>query len=256
MKTIKPALACIVSPILAVDKILLSSFIKTGDFVRYLSPARVASNLSVTKMDRIDLASIIDLYVGCEKRENCKKKTSQDFLASVRVCALAKVAPKPAEARVDSQVLEQPKSIKYGPVTVHQNGTAVKQLAATPTPIVSKSSRIAHSLENVRLSMHLERFESPERLSAEIKCITRFPEFGYELKHNAPCEMRVGQTHGAAVVQATCICVDFENARDTTMEVEYMLGDESLTIMTIPIKFPSDPDAEDAAEPAEAVKAP
>jgi hypothetical protein len=146
---------------------------------------------------------------------------------------------------VKPTMLELPKPpTKYGPVTIHQNGTAVKQLAATPTPIVSKSSRIAHSLENVRLSLHLERFESKERLSAEIKCITRFPEFGYELKHNAPCEMRAGQTHGAAVVQATCICVDFENAHDTLMEVEYLLGEESLEKMTIQIKFPAAPEDE------------
>ncbi|HMW93235.1 MAG TPA: hypothetical protein PKE54_24615 [Candidatus Obscuribacter sp.] len=127
---------------------------------------------------------------------------------------------------------------KYGPVTIHQNGIAAKQLAATPTPVVALSSRIAHSLENVRLSMHLERFESVERLSVDIKCITRFPEYGYELKHNAPCEMRIGQTHGAAVVQATCICVDFHDAHDTLMEVEYLLDDESLAKMSIPIKFP------------------
>ncbi len=137
---------------------------------------------------------------------------------------------------------------KYGPVTIHQNGVAAKELKATPTPVVATASHIAHSLENVRLSMHLERFESQERLSVDVKCITRFPEYGYELKHNAPCEMRVGQTHGAAVVQATCICVDFEDAHDTQMEVEYMLGEESLAVISIPIKFPVEPDSESIAE--------
>lgn len=127
---------------------------------------------------------------------------------------------------------------KFGPVAIHQNGKPVKKLAATPTPLVAASSHIAHSLENVRLSMHLERFESSERLSDDIKCILRFPEYGVELKHDAPCEMRVGQTHGAAVVPATCICVDFENAHDTVMEVEYLLGEESLAKISIPIKFP------------------
>ncbi len=130
---------------------------------------------------------------------------------------------------------------KYGPITIHQSGTAAKQLAATPTPVVAATSRIVHSLENVRLSMHVERFESLERLSANIKCITRFPEYGYELKHNAPCEMRIGQTHGAAVVQATCICVDFEDVHDTQMEVEYLLEEESLAKIVVPIKFPSMP---------------
>jgi hypothetical protein len=127
---------------------------------------------------------------------------------------------------------------KFGPITVHQTGTMTKELAATPTPIVSSHGHFAHSLENVRLSMHVERFESAERFSADFKCITRFPDFGYELKHNAPCEMRVGQTHGAAVVQATCICVDFENACDTHMEVEYLLEEESLDKLLVPIKFP------------------
>src|SRR4030095_699009 len=124
---------------------------------------------------------------------------------------------------------ERPKSgINYGPLTIHQNGKVVKELTATPTPIVAAASHQAHSLENVRLSLHLERFESQERLSADITCITRFPEYGYELKHLTPCEMRIGQTPGAAVVQATCICVDFEDAHNTQMEVEYSLGEESL----------------------------
>ncbi len=127
---------------------------------------------------------------------------------------------------------------KYGPVSIHQNGKPVKQLTATPTPVVSAASRIAHSLENVRLSMHIQRFESQERLSADIECIIRFPEYGHELRHITPCEMRVGQTHGAAVVQATCICVDFDDAHDTQLEVEYLLGEESLAKKSIPIKFP------------------
>lgn len=128
---------------------------------------------------------------------------------------------------------------KYGPLSVHQNGIAVKQLAATPTPLFGKASHLAHSLENVRLSLHVERFDATERLSSDIVCITRFPEYGFEFKHLAPCEMRVGQTHGTAVVQATCMCIDFENARDTFMEIEYSLGQESISLVTIPVKFPA-----------------
>ncbi len=128
--------------------------------------------------------------------------------------------------------------IKYGPVTIHQNGVAAKGLNATPVPPEEARSKGAYTLANVRLSLHLERFESEERLSSDIVCITRFPEFGYELKHNAPCEMRAGQTHGAAVVQATCINVDFEEGHDTLMEIEYYLGEESLIVASIPIKFP------------------
>jgi hypothetical protein len=131
-------------------------------------------------------------------------------------------------------------TINYGPLTVHQNGKPVKYLAATPTPVVAKSSHIAHSLENVRLSLHIERFEAQERLSSELTCVMRFPEYSYELKHTAPYEMRAGQTHGAAVVQATCICLDFEDAHGTPMELEYFSGEVSLATMSFPVKFPSD----------------
>lgn len=127
---------------------------------------------------------------------------------------------------------------KYGPLSIHQNGIAVKFFTATPTPMVGRDSHLAHSLENVRFSLHVERFDATERLSSNITCITRFPEYGYEIKHLAPCEMRVGQTHGTAVVQATCLCMDLETAHDTVLEVEYSLGEESLSLVSIPIKFP------------------
>ncbi|MDZ4836434.1 MAG: hypothetical protein SGJ27_21880 [Candidatus Melainabacteria bacterium] len=123
---------------------------------------------------------------------------------------------------------------KYGPVTIHQSGVIAKELAATPV----KDKETSFALANVRISMHLERFDSTEKLSVEMLCVTRFPEFSLELKHKAPCEMRAGQTHGAAVVQATAISVDFEKGHDTTMEVEYFLGEESLCATSIPIKFP------------------
>jgi hypothetical protein len=127
---------------------------------------------------------------------------------------------------------------KYGPLTIHQNGVVVGHLSATPTPLVAAKSHIAHSLENVRLSMHIERFEAQERYSAVLTCILRFPEYGYELKHSAPCEMRAGQLHGAAVVPATCIGVDFENPHDTAMEIEYSIGEELLAKESVSVKFP------------------
>lgn len=127
---------------------------------------------------------------------------------------------------------------RYGPLSIHQNGIAVKVLTATPTPVIGRQSHLAYSLENVRLSLHVERFDATERLSSDITCITRFPEYGYEIKHLTPCEMRVGQTHGTAVVQSSCMCMDFENAQDTFLEVEYSLGDESISLVTIPIKYP------------------
>lgn len=127
---------------------------------------------------------------------------------------------------------------RYGPLSIHQNGIAVKQLTATPTPLIGRASHLAHSLENVRLSLHVERFDATDRLSSDIICITRFPEYGFEIKHLTPCEMRVGQTHGTAVVQSTCLCIDFETAHDTVLEVEYLLGGESISLVSIPIKFP------------------
>lgn len=123
---------------------------------------------------------------------------------------------------------------KYGPVTIHQNGVLAKELAATPV----KDKGDSFALANVRLSMHIERYAAEEQLSVETLCVLRFPDFGSEIKHSAPCEMRAGQSHGAAVVKATNISVDFENGHDTTMEVEYFLGDESLCTTSIQIKFP------------------
>jgi hypothetical protein len=123
---------------------------------------------------------------------------------------------------------------KYGPVTIHQNGVLAKELAATPL----KDSKDSFVLANVRLSMHIERYASEEQLSVEPTCVLKFPDFSTEIKHSAPCDMRAGQSHGAAVVKATNISVDFENGHDTTMEVEYLLGEESLCTTSIQIKFP------------------
>lgn len=137
---------------------------------------------------------------------------------------------------------------KYGPLSIHQNGIAVKHFTATRTPLIGRESHLAYSLENVRLSLHVERFDPTERLSSDIICIIRFPEYGFELKHLAPCEMRIGQTHGTAVVQSTCVCIDFENAHDTVLEVEYSLGDESVSVVSIPVKFPVLPSEDGSPE--------
>jgi hypothetical protein len=82
--------------------------------------------------------------------------------------------------------------------------------------------------------------EAAEGVSLDLICITRFPEFGFELKHSVPCEMRAGRLHGSAVIQAASIRIDFEDARATDMEVEYLLGDESVEKILVPIRFPSD----------------
>lgn len=133
----------------------------------------------------------------------------------------------------------EPFVTKYGPLTIHQNGKMVTSLQATPASGMNSAGRVAHSLENVRLSLHLERFDSQERFSADMTCIIRFPEYGYELKQAAPCEMRAGHAHGSAVVQPKCICVDFEDAHNTEMEIEYLIGDQSLDKQLVNIKFPA-----------------
>lgn len=140
--------------------------------------------------------------------------------------------------------INEPSPVKYGPLTIHQNGQVVKTFHATPTPVVGHATHVAHSLENVRLSLHIERFESKESYSVDMICIIRFPEYGYELKQNTPCEMRAGQTHGAAVVPVSCICVDFQDPHDTVMEVEYLMDGASLDKQTVNIKFASKGDAD------------
>jgi len=35
------------------------------------------------------------------------------------------------------------------------------------------------------------------------------------------------------------MCIDFEDAHDTVLEVEYWLGEESISLVSIPIKFPA-----------------
>jgi hypothetical protein len=145
----------------------------------------------------------------------------------------AKSANKKRAAGASEQPNE-PFTTKYGPITIHQNGVIAKELAASAV----KDKADSFVLAKVRISMHLERYESAEKLSVEPVCVIRFPDFSHEQKQPAPCEMRAGQTHGAAVVIATNIPVDFENGHDTTMEVEYFLGEESLCATSLPIKFP------------------
>ncbi|HEY9790499.1 MAG TPA: hypothetical protein V6D22_08890 [Candidatus Obscuribacterales bacterium] len=134
--------------------------------------------------------------------------------------------------------------MKWGPLTIHQNGQVVKSLRATPAAVISSSAPVAHSLENVRLSLHLERFECNEPFSADIKCVIRFGEFGYELKKDTACQMRAGQTHGSAVVEATCMPVDFQPVHGTVMEVEYFMDEELLEKQSVSIKFLSQVAAE------------
>jgi hypothetical protein len=127
---------------------------------------------------------------------------------------------------------------KYGPITIHQNGKFIKHLAAIP---VGKSS--SYVLENVRLSCHLERAESQEKLEVETRCVVRFPGHEGDQTFKAPCEIRVGHIHGSAVVPSTRIEVNFEAAEETTMEVEFYVGEESVAKWAMPVDFPVDPNA-------------
>lgn len=144
--------------------------------------------------------------------------------------SMSKAAKKKTEERVYFD-------IKYGPLTIHQNGVIVKELAVTPLSS-SNGNGSTHRLENMRLSLHLERFQAIEPFLEEVKCTISFPELGYALSQDAPCLMKVGYTHGSSVVSAQPIMLSLENSRDTVMEVEYFLGESSLTKLTIPVKVP------------------
>ncbi len=123
---------------------------------------------------------------------------------------------------------------KYGPLTIHQNGVAVKELTAKP---VLDKPHCTHVVEKMRLSLHLERFQGIEPFLEEIKCVINFPEVNSPSSHDAHCQMRVGFTHGAAVVNAEPIFLNLANVTEPVMEVEYFLAEKSVIKLAIPVKL-------------------
>lgn len=125
---------------------------------------------------------------------------------------------------------------KYGPLTIFQKGTAVKELAAQPVSGQENENGGTHMLDSLRISLHLERFQGIEPFLEEIKCIISISEGDYKLGHDAHCQMRVGITHGSAVVCTQPIFLKFANTGDPVMEIEYFLGENSVTKLSVPIK--------------------
>lgn len=122
---------------------------------------------------------------------------------------------------------------KYGPLNIHHQGKAVRELF--PVPLLNTKGA-THCLENLRLSLHLERFEGNEPFLEDIKCVIRFPDLELEIRHDAPGAMRIGFTHGCAVVMIDKICLNLSDKKETAMLVEYFLAETSLTQISIPVK--------------------
>ena len=125
---------------------------------------------------------------------------------------------------------------KYGPLTIFQKGAPVKEISAQPVPENKKENGGTHMLESMRISLHLERFQGIDPFLEEIKCTISIPEIGYKLTHESPCQMRIGITHGAAVVSTETLFLDFENTNDKVMELEFYLGETQVIKQGVPIK--------------------
>lgn len=121
---------------------------------------------------------------------------------------------------------------KYGPVAVHQNGSFAKELSVSP----SKTDE-EYSIENVRISLHLERFEALIPFTEELECVARFPASEYTVRHPLLCQMRIGQTHGAAAFQTSYIAVAMQAASDSVVEIEFVQAEKSLWKMTLPLRL-------------------
>lgn len=128
---------------------------------------------------------------------------------------------------------------KYGPIKFYQDGMEVTELVATPG-IADHTGWRGYSLYNVTIIMAVERdYNVNQRFFADIKCVTRFPEFGHDFKHNSACDMPPGQAYGQAKVDACAIALNFEKPHDTNMEVEFNMGVGALAMTAIPIKYPT-----------------
>ena len=138
---------------------------------------------------------------------------------------------KPSAKKVEERIYFD---TKYGPLTINQKGANVKELNATLAPVENK-----HVLENVRVSLHLERYEGLEPFLEKLKCKVTLPEFGYELNYDAHGAMKLGFTHGTAVVAIERIVLDSSDIKDTVMDIEFFLDDNSVTKITLPVKVPA-----------------
>lgn len=137
---------------------------------------------------------------------------------------------KPAKEKLEPPAERVYFDTKYGPVSIHQGGAFAKELAVT------ESNANLQSVENIRVSLHLERFEGLVPFSEELECVANFPELGLQVKHQVLCQMRVGQTHGAAAFQTTYVCVDMTSASQSVVEFEFFQGEKSLIKTALPLR--------------------
>jgi hypothetical protein len=127
---------------------------------------------------------------------------------------------------------------QYGPISVYQDGMPVTELTAKPGLCADHTGWRGYYLENVTVALNVSRETAKDRFFADIKCVTRFPEFGHEFAHNAPCDMPAGRTNGTAKFDSYSIPLNFKEPHDTDMEVEFNMGAGALAKTTIPIKYP------------------
>lgn len=128
---------------------------------------------------------------------------------------------------------------KYGPYNSIK--TANQQLSLSPLPVLptTQAGAVTRCITSRWLWLSSAITMSHQRYFADIKCITRFPEFGHEFKHNSPCDMPPGQANGQAVVDSYAIALNFKDPHNTVMEVEFNMGAGALAEATVPIKYPA-----------------
>lgn len=132
---------------------------------------------------------------------------------------------------------------KYGPLSVHQNGNFAKELyvtCSTEGETAVDPPVDVYAIKNLRFSLHLERFEALVPFTEEIECIVSFPASERTVKHPLLCQMKIGQTHGAAAFQTSYLDVDMNTTRDSVVEIEFLQAEKSLLKMSLPLRLPSD----------------
>ncbi len=128
---------------------------------------------------------------------------------------------------------------KYGPIEVFQDGKPVTELIAKAAQCADHTGWRPLYIENLTIVLSVERsYQIQHRFFADIKCVTRFAEYGHEFKHNAPCDMAPGTSEGSAVVDIYSLPMNFKEFHNTELEIEFNLGAGAEASLTIPVKIP------------------
>ncbi len=130
-------------------------------------------------------------------------------------------------------------TIKYGPITVKQNGKVVQELVATPAVAADHAGWRPYSLQNVTISAGVIRFKQiDQRFYTAMTCVTRFAEYGHEFKHNAPIDLPSGISNGSAEVTSYSIPMNFKEFKDIILEIEFTLGAGPEVSIRLPVRIP------------------